>query len=69
MLAGALRAACKPGLDRVDVQRLQVVATLAKTYKEILADYVHYREVESELADLREKYNAEFSKKAPGASA
>ena len=34
MLAGALKAACEPGLDKVEVQRLQVVATLARTYKE-----------------------------------
>ena len=32
MLAGALKAACKSGLDKVEVQRLQVVATLALTY-------------------------------------
>jgi hypothetical protein len=38
-LAGALEAACKPGLDKVEVQRLQVVAMIAKTYKDILADY------------------------------
>jgi aspartate aminotransferase-like enzyme len=38
-LAGALEAACKPGLDKVEVQRLQVVASIAKTYKDILADY------------------------------
>src|SRR3989304_689746 len=40
MLAGALKAAVKPGLDKVEVQRLQAVATIAKTYKEILADYI-----------------------------
>jgi hypothetical protein len=28
-----LEAACKPGLDKVEVQRLQVVASIAKTYK------------------------------------
>ena len=32
MLAVALKAACRPGLDKVKVQRLQVVATLARTY-------------------------------------
>ena len=30
MLAGAPKAACKPGLDKVEVQRLQVMATLAR---------------------------------------
>ena len=32
-LAGALQAANKAGLDKVEVQRLQVVATLTRTYK------------------------------------
>jgi hypothetical protein len=58
MLAGALKAACKPGLDKVEVQRLQVVATLARAYKDILADYVNYRSLEVELVDLRKKYDA-----------
>ena len=31
MLIGALNAACAPCLDKVEVQQLQVVATLAKT--------------------------------------
>jgi hypothetical protein len=62
-LAGALEAACKPGLDKVEVQRLQVVASIAKTYKDIFADYLDYRGLEVELVDLREKYEA-FSKKS-----
>jgi hypothetical protein len=56
MLAGALRAAVKPGLDRVEVQRLQAVAAIAKTYKELLADYINYREVEIKLNEMEEKY-------------
>src|SRR4030066_881892 len=47
MLAGALKTAVKPGLDKVEVQRLQAGATIAKTYKEILADYVDYRQIEA----------------------
>lgn len=56
ILAGALTAAVEPGLDRVEVQRLQVVATLARTYKELFADYVHYREIEAKLVELEAKY-------------
>jgi aspartate aminotransferase-like enzyme len=56
MLAGALKRSCQPGLDKVEVQRLQVVATLARTYKDILADYLDYRRVEAELLELRQKY-------------
>jgi hypothetical protein len=56
ILAGALDAASKPGLDRVEVQRLQVVATLARTYKELLADYIGYRQIEAKLTELEAKY-------------
>jgi len=56
MLAGALERSCQPGLEKVEVQRLQVVATLARTYKDILVDYLDYRGVEAELFELRQKY-------------
>ena len=55
-LAGALKAAKEPGLNKVEVQRLQAIATLARTYKEILADYINYREVEDKLNDMQAKY-------------
>src|SRR4030066_532598 len=61
MLAGALKTAVKPGLDRVEVQRLQAVATIAKTYKEILADYVDYRQIEAKLKEM-EELNAQLLK-------
>jgi hypothetical protein len=61
-LAAALRAAKQPGLNKVEVQRLQAIATLARTYKEILADYVNYREIEAKLADMEEKYAALLEK-------
>ena len=54
MLAGALKTAVKPGLDRVEVQRLQAIATIAKTYKELLADYINYREIEIKLKEMQE---------------
>jgi len=56
ILAAALRASAEPGLDKVEVQRLQVVATLARTYKDLLADYVNYRLIEAKLVELEEKY-------------
>jgi hypothetical protein len=55
-LAGALEAASTPGLDRIEIQRLQVIATIAKTYKELLADYINYREIETKLNAMEEKY-------------
>ncbi len=48
-LAKALEAATNPGLDKAEVHRLQVVANIAKTYKELLADYINYREIEIKL--------------------
>ena len=63
-LAGALEAASAPGLSKVEVQRLQVVATLAKTYKEILADYINYREIEAKLNEMEAKYAALLQQKA-----
>ena len=62
ILAGALTAAAEPELDRVEVQRLQVVATLARTYKDLLADYIDYRGIESKLLELEMKY-AEIARK------
>ena len=56
ILAAALRKGAEAGLDKDEVQHLQVVATLAKTYKEFFADYVDYRGLEVELMEWREKY-------------
>ncbi len=66
MLAGALRASLKPGLDKVEVQRLQVVATLARTYKEVLADYINYRAIEVKLIELEGKYARLVEEKTKG---
>ena len=57
-LAAALETACTPGLDRAEVQRLQVVATLSKTYKDILSEFMNYREIEGKLNDMEVKYDA-----------
>jgi hypothetical protein len=70
ILASALRKGAEAGLNKDEIQRLQVVATLAKTYKEIFADYLDYRGLEEELlesrrnyAELKEKYE-ELTKKS-----
>jgi hypothetical protein len=52
ILAGALKASVKPGLNRLEVQRLQAVANISKTYKEIIVDYIHVREVEDKLEEV-----------------
>jgi len=56
ILAAALKASVEPGLSKVEVQRLQVVATLARTYKELLVDYINYRQIEARLIEMEEKY-------------
>jgi len=63
-LAGALEAASAPGLSKVEVQRLQVVAVIARTYKDILSDYLNYREVEAKLNDMEAKYAALLGNKS-----
>jgi len=57
-LAKAIDTACEPGLNKTEIQRLQVLATLAKTYKEGLADYINYREIEEKLNDMEAKYDS-----------
>jgi len=56
MLAGALHASMQSGLSKVEVERLQVVATLARTYDHLLANYIRYREIETKLMELERKY-------------
>jgi hypothetical protein len=53
ILAGALKMSTRAGLDKDEVQRLQVVATLARTYKEILVNYIDYLGIEVDLVELR----------------
>ena len=65
MLVGALKMACTPGLSKVEVQRLQVVANLARTYSEKLQEYLDLRGLEKRLFELEGKY-AELAKKAKG---
>ncbi len=61
ILAGALKASVEPGLSRLEVQRLQVVANISKIYKELVVDYAHYRDVERKLTEMEEQ-NAQLQK-------
>jgi hypothetical protein len=62
ILAAALRKGAEAGLDKNEIGRLQVVTTLAKTYKELFADYLDYRGLEERLVELEGKYNAFVTK-------
>jgi hypothetical protein len=55
MLAGALKTASKPGLNKLEVQRLQAIASIAKTYKDQLADFVNYLGIEAKLKEMEEQ--------------
>ena len=56
ILSAALKAAKKEGLDSLEIQRLNVVATLARTYENLFARFMQYREIEKRLVELDAKY-------------
>jgi len=56
ILAAALKAGSQSGLNRTEVQRLHAIGNLARTYKELLADYIDYRGIEVKLLEMEEKY-------------
>jgi hypothetical protein len=68
ILAAALLKSAEAGLSKEEVGRLQVVATLAKTYKDAFAEYLDYRGIEMRLDALEAKY-ARLEKKGEDASA
>lgn len=57
ILAAALLKSAEAGLSKDEVGRLQVVATLAKTYKDAFAEYLDYRGIEERLNVLEKKYD------------
>ncbi len=48
--------ACEPGLSKVEISRLQVVSSLAKNYRDGVADYLNYRGLELRLVEMEKKY-------------
>lgn len=56
ILAAALKAAGEPGLDSIEIQRLNVVATLARTYENLFARFMQYREIEKQVVELEANY-------------
>ena len=54
--AAALDKACEPGLSKVEVSRLQVISSLAKNYRDGVADYLNYRGLELRLVEMEKKY-------------
>ena len=56
ILAAALEKSVKPGLDSIEIQRLNAVATLARTYENLFARFMQYREIEKRVVELEAKY-------------
>jgi hypothetical protein len=55
-LSVALEILEQPGIERREIIRLRSFIQGAKIYKELFEDYVHYRQIETELVELRQKY-------------
>jgi len=62
LLAGAMKASAKAGLNRLEVQRLTAVATITKTYKELIVDYAGYRDLERKVEKM-ERDNEQMREK------
>ncbi len=62
-LVGALKGLEAPNLDKIDVLRFRGIIQGVKVYQELIAQYIDYRGLESELLDWREKY-ADLAKKS-----
>ena len=56
ILAAALEKSVKPGLDSIEIQRLNAVSTLARTYENLFARFMQYREIEKRVVELEAKY-------------
>ncbi len=52
-LTAALAVLEKPGLEKSDILRLRGIISGCKVYKELLADYLNYRGLETEMIELR----------------
>lgn len=56
-LSAALSGLEISGIDKKEIVRLRSFIQGAKVHKELFADYVHYRELEAELIELRRQYD------------
>jgi len=58
ILLAALNVSKQAGLDRIEVQRLMAIATLARTYNDLWKDYERLKEVEKKMAEINERLEA-----------
>lgn len=56
VLARVLGALDQPGLGMSEIQRLQAMVATIRTYEGMLANFMHYREIEQRVVELEAKY-------------
>ncbi|MEM3697877.1 MAG: GcrA family cell cycle regulator [Candidatus Bathyarchaeia archaeon] len=57
LLVAAINALQTPNLSKAEIARLRTIITAVKTYKELLADYINYRQIESKLLEMEQRFN------------
>jgi len=55
ILAGALEALREPGLDRLELKRLRILADIAQTYDSTLEKFERWVEIERRLLEMDQK--------------
>lgn len=66
ILAAAMKALAEPGLDDVEVRRLQALVTAIRTYETSFANYVRYLEIEKMLVEMKAEFVRNGKKKSKG---
>lgn len=64
ILAAAMKALAEPGLDDVEVRRLQALVTAVRTYEASFANYVRYLEIEKMLVEMKAEFVRDEKKKS-----
>ena len=55
VLAGAMKKAAAPGLDKFEIMRLKVLVDAAKTYDSVLEKFERWVEIEARLLEMDKK--------------
>jgi hypothetical protein len=63
VLSAALKALTEPGLNQYETLRLRAIIQGVKAYKELFEEYIDYRGIESEVAELTKELAKERMEK------
>ena len=55
VLAGAIKKASEPGLDKLEIMRLKILVDAAKTYDSVLEKFERWVEIEGRLLEMDKK--------------